>query len=264
MRAYIKNFNLSIQSQLQFRANFMISFFTGFLFDYVKVAIWYAIMLFQVERLHPTVIQQTLRYMILTSSLSLLFKSFGQEFISEKIINGSIERDMLYPVSVIWLHFSSGLGSVVVEFFRTSCITFLILSLLYSVSWSFQIVPFIGMFLLLILGLIIQYLILVAIDLVSFWIFESRSLHGLWDATYKFLGGFLMPLWFFPEKLQTIMDYLPFKNIVNIPVVCFITNYSVSQIIKAALISLAWIGVLLIVVNIQWRLGTRKLMIQGG
>lgn len=219
MRAYVKYFNLSIQSFMQFRANFIISFFTGFLFDYVKVAIWYAIMLFQIDRLHPSMIEQTMKYMILASSFSLLFKAFGQGSISGKIISGALERDMLYPVSVIGLNFVSGLGSAFVEFIRTSCISFLILTLLYSIKWSFNLIPFVGMIVLLILGLIVQFLTLMAIELLSFWTAETRSIHSLWDAVYKFFGGFLMPLWFFPEKFQDIMDYLPFKNIVNQPVV---------------------------------------------
>lgn len=264
MRAYVKYFNLSIQSFMQFRVNFLISFFTGFLFDYVKVAIWYAIMLFQIDRLHPIMIEQTMKYMILASSFSLLFKAFGQGSISGKIISGSLERDMLYPVSVIGLNFASGLGSAFVEFIRTSCVSFIVLTLLFSISWSFNLVPFIGMIILLILGLIIQFLMLMVIEILAFWTVETRSIHSLWDAVYKFFGGFLMPLWFFPEGLQNIMDYLPFKNIVNQPVVCFLSDYNFRQIINAASVSVIWIIILLFIVGLLWERGTRRLMVNGG
>jgi ABC-2 type transport system permease protein len=264
MNAYIKYFNLSIQSQLQFRANFIFSFFTGFLFDYVKVAIWYAIMLFQVNRLQPVVIEDTIKYMVLASSFSLLFKAFGQGEISQKIINGTIERDMLYPVSVLGLHFSQGMGAVCVEFFRTSCVTFTILTLIYRLKWNFHIISFLGMILLLLMGLIIQFLFLIAIDLSAFWMTESVSLQGLWDAVYKFFGGFLMPLWFLPDNLQYILDFLPFRNMVNIPVTCFIRGYNAGQILSACLNSFVWIIILTLLVRVLWHFGVRKLNVNGG
>lgn len=264
MKAYIRYFNLTVQSMMQFRANFIISFFTGFLFDYVKVAIWYAIMYFQFDRIQPVVIENTMKYMILTSSFSLLFKCFGQGMLSQKIIDGSLERDMLYPVSVIGLSFASGFGTVVVEFVKTSCVSFLILTLLYSVKWTFHLIPFLGMILLLVLGLIIQFLMIIIIELLAFWTVETRSLHSLWDAVYKFFGGFLMPLWFFPEKMQRIMDYLPFKNIVNQPVECYISSYNLHQILLSALISIIWILVFYFIVYRLWKRGTRRMMVNGG
>jgi ABC-2 type transport system permease protein len=230
----------------------------------VKVAIWYAIMSFQIERLQYSIIENTIRYMVLTSSLSLLYQSFDRGNISGKIISGTIERDLLYPVSVIGLQFSSGFGLICIDFFRTSLLTLIILSLLYSLSWNFNILSFIGLILLLIEGLIIQYLFITIIDLLSFWTTETNTIQRMWDATYKFLGGFLIPSWIFPGEIETILYYLPFKYIVSIPVSCFIFQYNLQQIISSFIGALLWIFLLLLITRIIWNLGIRKLKINGG
>lgn len=261
---YIKNGTLALQDSLNYRVGFIIRFLSSFTFDYVKVAIWYAVMMAYKERLAPSIILNTVQYMILASAVSSFFVSFSTTEITSRVMEGTIERDLVYPVNLIFTLFSREIGKMIGILISNVLPTFILLTIIYSPIWEFSLIKFVGLIILLFLGICIQFLVIIQVDILSFWLKETYSIQRIRDASFKFLSGLLVPLWYYPEWLLKVLNCLPFKNIIYNPVAFYVNRISNAHLLNEVLSSTMWILIFSVTVFITWKSGIKKLEIHGG
>lgn len=102
------------------------------------------------------------------------------------------------------------------------------------------------------------------INLVAFWLIESRGISGIVYIVIWFFSGFLLPLEMFPPPLQSFARALPFAAMINTPIEIFLEKYHGPQLFAALTGQAAWaFTVLALARAMLWR-GRRKLVIQGG
>ena len=68
----------------------------------------------------------------------------------------------------------------------------------------------------------------------------------------------------FPDFLGKINDFLPFHAIYSIPVTIITTPMSQDSIIRNLIVQIVWIIILYIVMEETWKVGKKKLVVQGG
>jgi ABC-2 type transport system permease protein len=74
------------------------------------------------------------------------------------------------------------------------------------------------------------------------------------------LSGFIVPLAFFPDWLETIANATPFPSMVQTPIDVFIGQAGAT----AMVVQLFWCVVLLAACRAVFAAGTRKVVVQGG
>ncbi|MGR5996162.1 ABC-2 family transporter protein [Bacillus cereus] len=97
-------------------------------------------------------------------------------------------------------------------------------------------------------------------------LFLRRMLAGIAFIYQKFLfilGGVLIPLDFFPEILQKIANYLPFSFITFAPSKLFV-HFSIIHFFQVLCGQIIWIGLFLILLKVVFKMGIRRLTINGG
>jgi ABC-type uncharacterized transport system permease subunit len=78
------------------------------------------------------------------------------------------------------------------------------------------------------------------------------------------LSGQYIPLWFYPESLQTLVFFFPFYTIFYVPMAIFSGHLNGAAAIEAVLGQAAWFIGLTLFARLIWQRVHRFLVIQGG
>lgn len=102
------------------------------------------------------------------------------------------------------------------------------------------------------------------IGLISFWTVEMNGFRMIYTLIGNFATGALVPLWFMPDALRTVVQLLPFQAIAFIPVSIYVGEPATGSLVTALLVQAAWVGILILVIRWIWSRAFRHTVIQGG
>jgi viologen exporter family transport system permease protein len=98
----------------------------------------------------------------------------------------------------------------------------------------------------------------------AFWTTDARGLGSIALAATMFLGGFVVPIPYFPEWLQPIALALPFAAITQAPADLFIERIQGAAVVGVLAMQFTWAVVLLSAAQLLTLAATRRVVIQGG
>lgn len=113
-------------------------------------------------------------------------------------------------------------------------------------------------------GWLITFLVNVLIGSFSLFIESSEKLMDVWFAGFLVFSGYLIPVELFPEGLQRVGDWLPFRYQIGLPVELMTGRHGLHD--GWALLGRQWLMVLglLVAVTVVWREGTKRFAAYGG
>jgi len=116
----------------------------------------------------------------------------------------------------------------------------------------------------LLLAWVVAALLNLLIGLISFWTLEMNGFRMIYTLVGNFATGALVPLWFMPDALRTVIQLLPFQAIAFVPVSVYVGEPATGSIATALLVQAIWIGSLVLVIRLVWSQAFRHTVIQGG
>jgi ABC-type uncharacterized transport system permease subunit len=102
------------------------------------------------------------------------------------------------------------------------------------------------------------------IGLVSFWTLEMTGFRMMYRLIGNFATGALIPLWFMPDLLRSIIQLLPFQAIAFVPVSIYVGQPATGAIWSALAVQAFWAVVMVLVIRLVWARAFRHTVIQGG
>ena len=102
------------------------------------------------------------------------------------------------------------------------------------------------------------------IGLVSFWTLEVTGFSMMYRLIGNFATGALVPLWFMPDLLRSIVQLLPFQSIAYVPVSIYVGAPATGEIWTALALQAFWAVVMVGVIRLVWSRAFRHTVIQGG
>jgi ABC-2 type transport system permease protein len=261
--AYSKFASMTLKENTNFRVNFFLSLFLGFLSAYARVAVW-VVIVHSGPGLDPVLAERTIQYMLLSAFAVSFLHNFDRDPVFNRVQSGDIARELLYPVSLPGVLFARGLGSALFSAMLRGLLTLAAMSLIFRVSWNIEPAR-LGLFVLFLLaGFVIQFLLSFQVDMLAFWVYETTALHYIKNAVADFFSGSLIPLWFYPPWIMGVLNFLPFKNTVYVPAAFLIGELPLSAAPFQLFVSLGWCLLLSAASALMWRAGLRKVVINGG
>ena len=115
-----------------------------------------------------------------------------------------------------------------------------------------------------VLGYIILFLLATIAALLSFWLLTSFSLEWTLQALLAILAGRVVPLWFFPEQVAAVFNYLPFAWVAFHPTAVYLGQVSIGEALALLAIGVMWALALGAAVALLWHRAARRLVVQGG
>jgi ABC-2 type transport system permease protein len=184
--------------------------------------------------------------------------------LGDEIRDGSVAMHLIRPFSFRLYLLSSMLGENsyqtiknFVPVFITGCILAgfpLPPSALYAVLFAA----------LLVLGIYLMFQLIFISALLAFWTQATWFLSWYVRAGVFFFGGAIVPLWFYPQVLQNISRYLPFRYITFEAIDFYLGKAPLSQAGASLAMAVLWCLLLSAFSQALWTLARRKLTINGG
>ena len=73
-----------------------------------------------------------------------------------------------------------------------------------------------------------------------------------------------MPIFFFPEAIVKVLDYMPFAGMVSVPVQIYMGKYGMAESVKYITLQIVWCILLFGFAKFFYAKSIRKVVVQGG
>jgi ABC-2 type transport system permease protein len=165
------------------------------------------------------------------------------------------------PVDYFGYWLSQDLGRATCHVVTRFVPTFLIGALLYDVVTPEEPARWLLFAASVTLGVVVSFAFRFMLNAAAFWMTDIAGIRAMSLAGTTFLSGLLVPLTFMPPWLKTIVDLLPFRTFVMVPIEVFLGHGSAARALGLqAFWAVALSGLALLVL----RRAVRKVVIQGG
>ncbi len=202
----------------------------------------------------------TLWYLVITETI-MLSKLRMSEEIAERVRDGSVAYILNKPYSFVLYHFAVGLGDSLVRGLITALVGGALVFAIVGPPPSLlgvAIVPFA-----IIAAWLLDYCMSGLIGLAAFVTEDVTAFDWIYSKMILILGGTLIPLEFFPDWLRGAAKAMPFAWTMWAPARLFL-DPSPERIASVAFGQLAWLAVMGGVLAAVYRVGARRLAINGG
>jgi ABC-2 type transport system permease protein len=257
----------AFRSLLAFRAEVLLFLFGQLLKIFVQVYIWHA--LFS-DSNHLTSqagtisIQEMITYVVISSVISVFATNDVIFRVSSKVSSGEIAMDLIKPMSFRSVIFCQAFGT---NMYRTlfELIPLITVSLLFFHVQLPSLANGLAFLLLVINGLILNFLITYTIGLIAFWYILVWQVNTVLNGLIRLFSGAFIPIWFFSDSLVQVSYFLPFRLIYFEPISVFLGKVTGWQELLAIVIQqLVWIAGFLLLQKWMWSRAVRRLVVQGG
>ncbi|MDQ6781613.1 MAG: ABC-2 family transporter protein [Candidatus Eremiobacteraeota bacterium] len=196
--------------------------------------------------------------------LDLIYGVNGAYVVREKIREGSIAIDLMRPISVPWYVFADTVGQT--AFAALQIVPALLLSLLLvHLDAPPSPLAAVAFVLSVLLGFVVNFFLDMMMATVTFWTMEIFGVQLMVQFITSLLSGALVPLYFFPAGwLQTLAFASPFAAIYNAPLSIYIGKVDAAAIPGTLGFQLLWALIFGTLSFALWRVGERRVVVQGG
>ena len=252
----------TIKSTIMYRLSTFIDTISAVLTFFIQLTLWQALLEGNSAE------NMTFAYMIPYIIIMYFSTTFTNINIATTIENSMRDGSILYylirPVNYKKYLLCQMLGQNTFKACANTLFIFIIASLLYGIYWTESIFFMLCFIVSLLLGMLLMFEITYTFGLLAFWLQRTWFIEWFLQAFTIFFGGSSVPLWFYPEALQNISLFLPFRYISYEAINMYLGRYSIEVCFKKFTIAFMWIIVLWILDYILWKAAQKRIEINGG
>lgn len=188
----------------------------------------------------------------------------GTAEIAERVRTGDVAVDFVRPVDVQLAHLATDLGRAAYTTIPRGLPSVVVGALTVGLVMPAQVLPYVLGAVSIVLAVALSFLVRFAVNLVGFWVVETRGITTLFTVTYGFLSGLYVPVHLFPGWLGTVAACTPFPSILQSPIDVLSGRVLGGDAVRVVLVQVAWVAAAALLGQVLLRSGRRKLEVQGG
>lgn len=263
MQAFLKIVGISARQQMTYRTALVAGLFTNLFFGILRASLLIA--LYQGETsVNGMDVGGAITYVALSQAMIAYLTIFGNTEMGRTVSDGSIASDLIKPVHFILLWLGRDLGRSLVNFVVRGLFFIGLFSLFYTLYFPTGV----GTWFLFVISLIFSWLLnffwRMLVNLGAFWSPDIQGFARLAFGFSQLFSGFVLPLRLLPDWFSRLSNWTPFPGMMNHPMEIYLGIYSPSQLLGAFGHQLVWLFILVFLCLVLFRLGIRRLVIQGG
>lgn len=255
---------ISFKEKSIFRFDYIVSTIFAFLYIVLKVYMWKGLYGINGKEVNGIILNDMIVYSILASFTSGVTKTSVMNELNGSVLSGSISSNLLLPIGLKKYMF---INSVTKNLFQTIygiIPSVLVAMIFFGFKMEVRLTNVIVYIFALIMGIVINFLYNFLFGLSVIWFRNSFFLNNINSVLLNLFSGALVPIWFFPNGLKILSDFLPFRYIVFEPISIILNTKGSNEILFVLGMQLLWIIILFSAVTFVWNRGRYKIMIQGG
>lgn len=267
VKKYWSFFRLRFSMGLQYRIAAIAGMATQFFWGGMNILVYRAFYESDASSF-PMTLEATCSYIWLQQAFLVLFAAWLLEHeIFDNIMNGNVAYEMCRPISIYNMWFFRSVANRLSRA-MLRCVPILVFASFlpkpYGISGPASLRHF-GWFLLaMLLGFLVTVSFFMVVYGLTFFTISPNGLRMLISSVVEFFAGAIIPIPFFPEKVQAVLEVLPFASMQNVPLRIYSGSMTDEQMVKAVVLQFVWLAVLVITGKLLCRLAEKKVVVQGG
>ena len=269
MGLYWAVLRMAFRRQMAYRTANLAGLVTNAFFGLLRVSLFIAIFGAgpgQPANISGYDLQAAASYTWVTQALIMIVNLWGWWDVEATIRTGDVVTDLTRPFSYLgyWLARDYGRAAYFTLFRAIPGLVFGQLTLAGGLRWPDSPLNLIILLASLLLAVAISFAWRFLLNISAFWTTDARGLGGIANALVLFLGGFVMPIRFFPDWVQPILLSLPFAGIIQTPSDIFIGRLSGLAALEALASQALWAVAMLALAQLTVVFAVRRVSVQGG
>ena len=266
-KKYFSFFRLRFSMGLQYRVAALAGVATQFAWGFMEINVFAAFYKSN-PGAFPMTFEQLAAYEWIQQAFLAFFMAWMMENeIFDSIVDGNIAYELCRPVNIYDMWFARSMANRMSKA-ALRCFPIIIVAAFLPAPYTFEapcsLTAFIWFVITMILGLLVTVALCMVIYMLSFFTISPAGLRMLFVSIVEFFSGSVIPLTFFPKKLQIIMELLPFGSMQNVPLRVYSGNISGGELLRVAAIQVFWLAALVLIGKIICACAMKKTTLQGG
>ena len=184
--------------------------------------------------------------------------------LSDRIRTGDVAVDLVRPFDLQTQLLATDLGRAAYQFLPRGLPPLIVGALVTGLALPTVPVPYLFGLVSAILAVAVSFAARWLVNLVAFWLLDLRGPMALYSVALNVLGGLVVPVYWFPSWLARLAACTPFPAMLQQPVDVLMGRVSGWAAVETLAGQAAWFAGLMIAGQLVFRLGARKLVVQGG
>jgi len=263
MRIYLELGIRAFRQLFAYQAAMLAGIFTNSIFGIMLSAVYVA--LYTSQEAGASVggftSNQTVTYVWLGQALIAPVMLWGWWEITNTIRTGAIVTDMLKPMSFFGYWWSRDAGRALGHILLRGLPTLIVGAILFDLNYPDSASTYLAFGLSVWLAIFVSFCFRFIMNLWGFWVLDHRGIAGISNVMIGVFSGHLLPLAWYPDAIRDVLNMLPFRAIVMLPVEIWLGQVSVMYGIG---LQAFWCVVMLFTALWLNSVAERKVVVQGG
>jgi viologen exporter family transport system permease protein len=263
MRVFIEVARRSFQRQFAYRGAALAGMVANTMFGVIIASVYRGLYASQpgTSTVEGFDLTEILTYVWISQSLISVIALWGWYDVARSVQSGEIVTDLVKPVGFYGFWLSRDVGRAVSQVILRGIPTLVVGSLLFDLNLPSSVLRWIEFAVCVVLALLVSFAVRFMVNISAVWLTDVLGIAMMTTVAVNFFSGFLVPISFFPVRLVTIANALPFRAMIMAPVT---VGLGQSSFKSAAILQLFWIVVMTTLALWTLSRATRRLETYGG
>lgn len=234
----------------------------GVIFSYTFIALWDAR-----PQLGGYGVEQALTFCWISQALIMPVGLFGGAMIgeySERVRTGAVVSDLQRPVPLLAMRLAEDLGRAAYHLVTRGVAPLLVGALMFDLAWPSTPVTWVLFAVSVTLAVVIGFAMRYLLGLLAFWVVDTTGFASLLVLLQIFCSGSALPLVVFPPALRAVLELLPFRFLVQVPIDVLLREDTGTSAWPLLGLQVLWAVALLGAGAALTRLAVRLVVVHGG
>jgi viologen exporter family transport system permease protein len=205
-----------------------------------------------------------LTYVWLTQAMLATVGIFGDADFAQRIQRGDVATDLVRPVHPLRAGLASDYGRALYHALFRGLPPLAVGAFVFDLTAPRDPVVWAVFLTSVVLAVAVSFAFRFLYNLSAFWLLDYRGALRISVALAAFFSGFIIPVRFFPDWLQTLAYATPFPSMLQLPVDVFVGASTGTELVGTLAMQAGWAIALVAACQVVFSRGTRKLVVQGG
>ncbi len=213
-------------------------------------------------------LQQVISYLWLQQAFYSLFTTWAlDDDIINSITDGTVAYELCKPINIYDLWYVKNIAKRISRSI-IKCIPLIIVASILPSEFRFSFKGNICTLFLFLVSMILALLLatsfLMFVYIIIFYVVSPLGVKMIFSSIVDFLSGSVIPLPYFPQNLQLLLQYSPLTYMQNIPFRIFSGNLIGMELHRAIVMQIVWLILLIMIGRKILNRAVKKIVILGG
>lgn len=251
----------SFKMQKMYYKSVIANFFSTLVSIFVQYKIWESLLAYNDSGI---LLEDMMRYVLFNISVLTIINNDVAKTVEDDIRTGIVELKLLRPISYKNNQLFEVLGKNIYIFFFSVLPISLFMKFYMGLANKRSLTDILIVSVFLLIGIVIMFEVNYIIGIFAFWLQTSWFMKFYLNAFISLFGGTIVPLYFYPEWLARICDFLPFEYISYKAINFYLYEQNYSKAMVDIFVGFFWIIIIAFLEKMFWRVTKNKLCINGG